>query len=41
MICPGRVDFSVIVEEDGKIVYDERFASESILKVRLIGEVII
>ena len=34
MTCPGGVDFSVIIEEDGKIVYDERFASEYILKVK-------
>ena len=34
MTSPGGVDFSVIVEEDGKIIYDERVASESILKVK-------
>ena len=34
MTCPGGVDFSVIVEADGKIIYDERFASDSTLKVK-------
>lgn len=34
MSCPGGVGFSVIIEEDGKIIYDKRFASESILKVK-------
>lgn len=34
MSCTGGVGFSVIIEEDGKIIYDKRFASESILKVK-------
>ena len=34
MSCPGGVGFSVIIEEDGEIIYDKRFASESILKVK-------
>ena len=34
MSCPGGVGFSVIIEEDEKIIYDKRFASESILKVK-------
>ena len=34
MSCPGGVGFSVIIEEDGKIIYDKRFVSDSILKVK-------
>lgn len=34
MSCFGGVDYSVIIEEDGKIIYDKRFASDSILKVK-------
>ena len=34
MSCSGGVDYSVIIEEDGKMIYDKRFASESILKVK-------
>lgn len=34
MSCSGGVDYSVIIEEDGKIIYDERFASDSTLKVK-------
>ena len=34
MSCSGGVDYSVIIEEDGKIIYDKRFASDSILKVK-------
>lgn len=34
MSCPGGVDYSVIIEEDGKIIYEERFASDSTLKVK-------
>ncbi len=32
--CSGGVDYSVIIEENGKIIYDKRFASDSILKVK-------
>lgn len=34
MSCSGGVDYSVIIEEDGKIIYDKRFASDSTLKVK-------
>ena len=34
MTCPGGVDYSVIIEEDGKIIYKRRFAADSILKVK-------
>lgn len=34
MSCSGGVDYSVTIEEDGKIIYDERFASDSTLKVK-------
>lgn len=34
MSCSEGVDYSVIIEEDGKIIYDERFASDSTLKVK-------
>lgn len=34
MSCSGGVEFSVIIEEDGKIIYDKRFASDSTLKVK-------
>lgn len=34
MSCSGGVDYSVIIEEDGKIIYDERFASDSTIKVK-------
>ena len=34
MTCPGGVDYLVIIEEDGKIIYDKRFASDSTLKVK-------
>ncbi|VFB15926.1 Regulatory protein BlaR1 [Urinicoccus massiliensis] len=34
MSCSGGVDYSVIIEENGKIIYDKRFASDSILKVK-------
>ena len=34
MSCSGGISYSVIIEEDGEIIYDKRFASESILKVK-------
>ena len=34
MSCSGGISYSVIIEEDGKIIYDKRFASDSILKVK-------
>lgn len=34
MSCSGGVEFSVIIEEDGEIIYDKRFASDSTLKVK-------
>ena len=34
MTCPGGVDYLVIIEEDGEIIYDKRFASDSTLKVK-------
>ncbi|WP_019138730.1 hypothetical protein [Peptoniphilus timonensis] len=34
MSCSGGISYSVIIEEDGKIIYDERFASDSTLKVK-------
>ncbi|HHZ9432234.1 TPA: hypothetical protein ACWMJZ_002580 [Enterococcus faecalis] len=34
MSCSGGVDYSIIIEEDGKIIYDEIFASDSTLKVK-------
>ena len=30
----GVISYSVIIEKDGKIIYDERFASDSTLKVK-------
>ena len=34
MSCSGGIKYQVIIEEDGKIIYDERFASDSTLKVK-------
>lgn len=34
MSCSGEIKYQVIIEEDGKIIYDERFASDSTLKVK-------
>ena len=34
MSCSGGVEFSVIIEEDGEIIYKRRFASDSTLKVK-------
>lgn len=34
MTCPGGVDYLVIIEEDGEIIYDKRFAADSTLKVK-------
>lgn len=34
MTCPGEVDYLVIIEEDGEIIYDKRFAADSTLKVK-------
>lgn len=34
MSCSGGVEFSVIIEEDGEIIYDKRFAADSTLKVK-------
>lgn len=34
MSCSGGVEFSVIIEEDGEIIYKKRFASDSTLKVK-------
>lgn len=34
MSCPGGVDYSIIIEEDGEIIYKRRFASDSTLKVK-------
>ena len=33
MTCPGGVDFSVIIEEDGEIIYKRSFDSDSTLKL--------
>ena len=33
MTCPGEVDFSVIIEEDGEIIYKRSFDSDSTLKL--------
>ena len=34
MSCSGGVEFSVIIEEDGEIIYKRRFATDSTLKVK-------
>lgn len=34
MSCSGGVEFSVIIEEDGEIIYKRRFAADSTLKVK-------
>ena len=34
MTCSGGVEFSVIIEEDGEIIYKRRFAADSTLKVK-------
>ena len=34
MSCPGGVDYSIIIEEDGEIIYKRRFASDHTLKVK-------
>lgn len=34
MSYPGGVDYSIIIEEDGEIIYKRRFASDSTLKVK-------
>ena len=34
MSCPGGVDYSIIIEEDGEIIYKRRFASDPTLKVK-------
>ena len=34
MTCHGGVDYSVIIEEDGEIIYNKIFSSDSILKVK-------
>ncbi len=33
MTCPGGVYYSVIIEEDGEIIYNVSFDSDSILKL--------
>lgn len=34
MSCSGGIKYQVIIEEDGKIIYNQFFASDSILKVK-------
>ena len=34
MSCSGEMKYQVIIEEDGKIIYNEFFSSDSILKVK-------
>ena len=34
LFSSGVISYSVNIEEDGKIIYDKRFASDSILKVK-------
>lgn len=34
LFSSGVISYSVNIEEDGKMIYDKRFASESILKVK-------
>ncbi|WP_311492002.1 M56 family metallopeptidase [uncultured Anaerococcus sp.] len=34
MSCSGGIKYQVFIEEDGEIIYDKRFASDSILKVK-------
>ncbi len=34
MSCSGEIKYQVIIEEDGKIIYNEIFSSDSILKVK-------
>lgn len=34
LFSSGVISYSVNIEEDGKTIYDKRFASESILKVK-------
>ena len=34
MTCPGGIQCSVIIEEDGEIIYKRRFAADSTLKVK-------
>ena len=35
MTCPGGVQYSVIIEEDGNIIYTKSFTSDSILKLKV------
>ena len=35
MSCAGGIKYQVFIEEDGEIIYDKRFASEFILKVKV------
>lgn len=37
LTCPGGVDFLVIIEENGKIIYKKSFTSDSILKLKVNG----
>lgn len=39
MSCSCGIKYQVIIEEDGKIIYDERFASDSTLKLKAYREV--
>ena len=34
MSCSGGIKYQVIIEEDGKIIYNKFFSSDSILKVK-------
>lgn len=34
MSCSGGIKYQVFIEEDGEIIYDKRFVSDSILKVK-------
>ena len=34
MSCSGGIKYQVIIEEDGKIIYNEFFSSDSTLKVK-------
>lgn len=34
LFSSGVISYSVNIEKDGKIIYDERFASDSTLKVK-------
>ena len=35
MACPGGVDYSVVIEEDGEIIYNVSFDSDSSLKLEV------